>query len=128
MHAHEKHVHLTYIAYLCYPVKTEHHISSFYTFFILLYFDIALLEYYPLHQAWCETSSSSSTQNKLTVTSYVQHVHHWQEYKHTSVLAIGHLCHQSVTAPSLVTHAGDAVAGHQCHERDIDVISTSCAK
>ena len=27
-------------------------------------------------------------------------------------------------APSLVTHAADAVAVHQCHERDSDVIFT----
>jgi len=34
--------------YLHYLVKVEHHISYFYK---------ALLEYYPLHQAWCEKSS-----------------------------------------------------------------------
>jgi len=40
----------------------------------------------------------------------------------TSVLAIGQLSHQLATAPSLATHAGDAVTAHQCHERDSDVI------
>jgi len=39
------------------------------------------------------------------------------------MLAIGHLRHQSATAPSLATHAADAVADHQC--RDSDVIFTS---
>jgi len=36
------------------------------------------------------------------------------------MLAIGQLCHQSATAPSLATHAADAVAAHQCHESDGD--------
>jgi len=44
------------------------------------------------------------------------------------MLAIGQLRHQSATAQSLVTHAGDAVAAHQCHERDTDVIFASRAK
>ena len=52
-------------------------------------------------------------ENKLTVTRYVQNVHHWHEHKHATVLAIGQLRHQSATAPSLVTHAADAVAAHQ---------------
>jgi len=34
----------------------------------------------------------------------------------------GQLRHQSATAPSLATHPADAVAAHQCHERDTDVI------
>jgi len=42
------------------------------------------------------------------------------------VLATGQL--QSATAPSLATHAADAVAAHQCHERDSDVIFTSHVK
>jgi len=37
-------------------------------------------------------------ENKLTVTRYVQNIHHWHEHKHTSVLAIGQLRHQSATA------------------------------
>ena len=41
---------------------------------------------------------------------YVQNVHHWYKHKHTSVLAIGQLSHQSATASSLATHAADAVA------------------
>ena len=78
----------------------KHHISYFYN---------ALLEYYPLHKAWCETQSSSSTEKK--VTRYVQNVHHWHEHKHTCVLAIGQLRHQSATAPiSLATHAADALS------------------
>jgi len=70
--------------YLRYLVKMKHHIRHFYN---------ALLEYYPLHQAWCETKSIKYKENKLTVTRYVQNVHHWHEHKHTSVLAIGQLRH-----------------------------------
>jgi len=44
------------------------------------------------------------------------------------MLAIGQLRHQSATAPSLATHAADAVAAHQCHERNSDVIFTSHVK
>jgi len=55
-------------------------------------------------------------------------VHHWYEHKHASVLAIGQLRHQSATAPSLVTHAADAVAAHQCHESDSDVMLMSQVK
>jgi len=44
------------------------------------------------------------------------------------VLAIGQLRHQSAAAPSLATHAADAVAAQQCHERDNDVIFTSDVK
>jgi len=44
------------------------------------------------------------------------------------MLIIGQLRHQSVTAPSLATHAADAVAAHQCHKRDSDVIFTSRVK
>jgi len=43
-------------------------------------------------------------------------------------VAIGQLCHQSATARSLATRAADAVAAHQCHERDSDVIFTSHVK
>jgi len=60
-------------------------------------------------------------ENKLTVTGYVQNVQHWHEHKHASVLAISQLRHQSATAPSLATHAADAVAAHKCHESDSDV-------
>jgi len=59
---------------------------------------------------------------------YVQNVLHWQKHKHASVLAIGQLRHQSATAPSLATHAADAVTAHQCHERDSDVMFTSHVK
>jgi len=59
---------------------------------------------------------------------YVQNVNHWQEHKHASMLAISQLRHQSATAPSLSTHAADAVAAHQCHESDSDVIFTSQVK
>jgi len=52
----------------------------------------------------------------------------WQKHKQASVLAIGQLRHQSATAPSLATHAADAVAGHRCHERDSDVVFTSHVK
>jgi len=37
----------------------------------------------------------------LTVTRHVQNVHHWQEHKHASMLAISY---QSSTTPSLSTH------------------------
>jgi len=33
--------------------------------------------------------------------------------EHASVLAIGQLRHQSATAPSIATHAADAVAANQ---------------
>jgi len=59
---------------------------------------------------------------------YVQNVHHWYKHKHTSVLAIGQLSHQSATASSLATHAADAVAAHQCRESDSDVTFTSHVK
>jgi len=49
----------------------------------------------------------------MTVTRYIQNVHHWHEHKLTSVLAIGQLHHRSVTARGLATHAADAVAAHQ---------------
>jgi len=65
-------------------------------------------------------------QNK--VTRCVQNVHHWYEHKDASVLAIGQLRHQSATAPSLVTHAADAVPAHPCHESDSTVIFTSQVK
>jgi len=61
-------------------------------------------------------------------TRYVQNVHHWHEHKHASMLAIGQLRHQSATTPSLATHAADAVAAHQRHECDSDVIFTSHVK
>jgi len=105
--------------YLWYLVKMKHHISYFYN---------ALLEYYPLHQAWCETKFIKYRENKLTVTRYVENVHHWHEHKHASVLAIGQLRHQSATALSLASHAADRVAADQCHERDSDVIFTSHVK
>jgi len=40
-------------------------------------------------------------ENKLTVTRYVQSVHHWHEHKHASVLAVGQLSHQSATVQAL---------------------------
>jgi len=97
----------------------KHHISYFYNI---------LLEYYALHQAWCETKFIMYRENKLTVTRYVQNVHHWYEHKHASVLAIGQLCHQSATDPRRATRAADAVGAHQCHEYDNDVIVTAHTK
>ena len=67
-------------------------------------------------------------ENKLTVTRYVENVHHYHEHKHASVLAVGQLRRQSATAPSLATHAADAVAAPQRHESDSDVIITSQVK
>jgi len=95
----------------------KHHISYFYN---------ALLECYLLLQAWCETKFIKYRENKLTVTRYVQNVHHWQEQKHASMLAISQLHHQSATAPSFATqcHTADTVRAHQCHESDSDVIFT----
>jgi len=80
-------------------MKTKYGISYFYN---------ALLEYYQLHQAWCETWSPSST----------------EKTNHASVLAIGQLRHQPTTASSLVTQAADTVSAHQCHESDSDVRPT----
>jgi len=57
-----------------------------------------LLEYYPLHQAWCETKFIKYRENKSTVTRYIHNVHYWHEHKHASVLAIGQPRHQSATA------------------------------
>jgi len=50
------------------------------------------------------------------------------EHKQARLLAIGQPRHQSTTAPSLVTHATDAVAVHQCHEIDNHAIFTSHVK
>jgi len=105
--------------YLLYLVKMKLHISYFYN---------ALIEYYLLHQAWCKTKFIKYRENNLTVTRYVQNVHHWYEHKHANVLAIGQLRHQSATASSLAAHAADDVAAHQCHESDSDVIFTSHVK
>jgi len=69
--------------YLRYFVKMKHHISYFYN---------ALLEYYQLHQAWCETQSSSTTEKtNWQSLRYIKNVRHWHEHKHPSVLAIGQL-------------------------------------
>jgi len=46
----------------------------------------------------------------------------WQKHKHASVLAISQLRHQSATAPKLAMRAADAIAAHQCHESDSDII------
>jgi len=63
-------------------------------------------------------------ESELTVTRYVQNVHHWHEDKHESVLAIGQLRHQSATAPSLTTdHAADAVAAHVINVMNMTVMS-----
>jgi len=59
----------------------------------------------------------------MTVTRYVQNVHHWHEHKHASVLAIDQLRHQSAIAASLATHAADAITAHQCRERDVTLMS-----
>jgi len=53
---------------------------------------------------------------------------HRLEHEHAGVSAIGQLRHQSATARSLATHTADAVAAHQCHEGDSDVIFTSHVK
>ena len=41
---------------------------------------------------------------------------------------IGQLRHQSATAPSLATHAADAVVAHRFHESDNDATFTSRVK
>jgi len=86
----------------------KHHISYFYN---------ALLEYYPLHLAWCETWSSSSTEKtnwqtqgmfKMSTTG-----------TNTSTQACWPLVNcviNQLTAPGLSIHAADAVAAHQYHE------------
>ena len=55
-------------------------------------------------------------ENKLIFTKYVQGVRLQHKHKHTSMLAIGQLHHQSATAPNCTTHAVDAVAARWCHE------------
>jgi len=112
---HRKHLHLTY-SVLTLPCENE---TS-----LFIHFYNAVSEYYPLDQAWCE-KFVNYRENKQTITRYIQNVHHWHEHKHAKVLAIGQLRHQSATAPSLATHAADAVAAHQYHERDSNVIFTS---
>ena len=87
--------------------------------------------------SWCalRTSPAASSmvwsikfikyiENKLIVTNYVQNVRLWHEHKHTRVLGIGQLHHQSATAPSCTTHALDAVAAHRFHELWSDLIHT----
>jgi len=59
---------------------------------------------------------------------YVQNVQHWHKHKDASLLAIGQLSHQSATARSLTTHTANAVAAHEYHKRDSDVIFTSHGK
>jgi len=61
--------------YLRYLVKMKHHIS---------YFCNALLEYYPLNQAWCETKFIKYRENKFTITRYVQNVHHFDKLLFTT--------------------------------------------
>jgi len=46
-------------------------------------------------------------ENKLIVTTYVQNVHLWLKHKLASVLGIGKLYHQSVTAPGCATQLWD---------------------
>ena len=46
-------------------------------------------------------------ENKLIVTTYVQNVRIWLRHKLASVLAIGQLYHQSVTAPRCTTQLRD---------------------
>jgi len=79
------------------------------------YFYNALFEYYT-HQAWCETKFMKYREKKLIVTKFVQNVRHWHEHNHSSTFVIGQLRHQSVTTPSRVTHAVNAVAAHRCHK------------
>jgi len=88
--------------YLRYLVNMKHHISYFYNAPTVsrVMWNIKFIKY------------RKKLENKLTVTRYVENVHHWHENKHKSVLAIGELRHQSATARSLTTHAADAVAAH----------------
>ena len=46
-------------------------------------------------------------ENKLAVTQYVQNVRLWLKHKLASMLAIGQLHHQSVTAPGCTTQLWD---------------------
>jgi len=91
------------------------------------YFYNALLEYHPLHQVCCETKFIKYTEK----TNWQSQGTFKMSTTNTSMQecsGIGQLRHQSATAPSLATHAADAVAAHQCHERDSDVIFTFHAK
>ena len=92
-------------SYLRYLVKMKHRISYFYN---------AVLEHRLLHIK--HVKFIKYTENKLTVTKCVQNVRLWHGHKHTSVLAIGPLDHQSATASSCTTHAVDTVTAHRCHE------------
>ena len=52
-------------------------------------------------------SSDKLNKNKLIVTTYIQNVNLWLKHKSASVLAIGHLHHQSATAPGCITQLWD---------------------
>jgi len=104
--------------YLHYLVKMKHHISHFYN---------ALLEYYPLHQVWCETvhqvqrkqTESHKLHSKypaLTRTQAFKRVGHWSTASSIS----------DYSKPR--THAADTFAAHQSHECDTDVIFMSHVK
>jgi len=103
--------------------------SPKYVTLYISYFYNALLEYYPLHQAWCEIRSSSSTEKTidsqkvyskcpaLARTQARKRVGHWSTA--TSISDCSKPRHTCIRV---------AVAAHQCYERDSDVIVTSHVK
>ena len=64
--------------YLCYLVN---HISFLYN---------ALVEYFRVHQTWCETKRSWSIEREieLLIIKYDQNVRHWHEHKHEAYEAL----------------------------------------
>jgi len=91
--------------YLSYLVKMKHHISYFYN---------TLLEYYALHQTWCETQSESSTEK----TSWQSHGMFKMSTTGTNTKTqacnwplVDCVVNQRLLQ-ALATHAADAVAAH----------------
>jgi len=107
-----------YLRYLIrYLVKMKHQISYFYNALFQYYHCIKRDVKHKVHQVQRKQTDSHKVCSKRPTL--------WHEHRHASVFAVGQPRHQSATAPSLTTHAADAVAAHQCHERDSDAIFTS---
>jgi len=86
---------------------------------LISYFYNAVLEYYPLHQVWCETYQVQRKQiDSHKLCSKCPPRARTQAHK-----LIGY---QSATAPSLATHTADAFAAHQSY--DSNVVFTSHVK
>lgn len=68
--------------------------------------------------ACCIKCAMKYRENKSIVTRYVQNVRHWHEHKYASMLVIGQLHHQSVTAPRRDT------CNKWCHSLLMSVINS----